>query len=152
MPFRDGTAEMSAQLAGHGVEGRWVSGKRLNIGDGAGSFGRLVAAAISGDVQRVGSIVEAARAVLVQPLISDEADLIIEAATEQLEAEKVDAAEDAEDEEEAVVEPTPAPIPTEVVVQKSMPVTQRTANPDPSTLPQNGTVNQIVTTASAKFG
>ena len=152
LPVRDSTEDIAAQIDGLDVETRAAIGKLLNIEDGAESFGRLVAAAISGDVQRVGSIIEAARAVLVQPLISDEADLIIEAATEQLEAEKVDAAEDAEDEEEAVVEPTPAPIPTEAVVQKSMPVAQRAANPDPGTLPQNGTVNQIVTTAAAKFG
>ena len=51
-----------------------------------------------------------------------------------------------------VATPTPPRAPTRFSVPKSLPGSQLHADPDPSTLPHNGTVNQIVTTDAAKFG
>jgi hypothetical protein len=148
--LRDAATDIAAQMNALDQETKAAIGKLLNVDANDSTFGLLVSAAIAGDTHRVAPIIEAARAALVQPLIADEADLVIEAAEKQIEAEKVEAAED--DEEEAVVEPTPAPIPAEVVVQKSMPVATRAANTDVASLPQGGVVQQVLANAASKFG
>lgn len=145
-------AAIAAQVDELDPETRATVGKLLNIEVNDPNFSQLVVAAASADTTKLSAIIDAARAVLVQPLIGDEVDEVIEAAEAQIQAEKVEAKAEEDDEEEAVVEPLPVAIPAEVVIQKSMPPAQRQPNQDAAALPASGLVNQVLTTAAAKFG